>query len=133
LEKRIALAKRVISDEIKGLSDRSFNLTDFFGGISLSEAQERTKIEAEIARLQKALTQLERDEKNFGKLQQRQFDKDFYQKLRELEGSQMDGPLNFAWRIDFPHVLSGVPTTTLAGEFGLINQAQRQQEYSRTP
>jgi Eco57I restriction-modification methylase len=128
LEKRIALAKRVISDEIKGLSDRSFNLTDFFGGISLSEAQERTKIEAETARLQKALTQLERDEKNFGKLQQRQFDKDFYQKLRKLEGSQMDGPLNFAWRIDFPHVLSGIPTATMAGEFALINQAQHQQE-----
>ena len=40
----------------------------------------------------------------------------------------MDGPLNFAWRIDFPHVLSGVPSATLAGEFALINQAQPQQE-----
>ena len=40
----------------------------------------------------------------------------------------MDGPLNFAWRIDFPHVLSATRTTTLAGEFSLINQTQRQQE-----
>ena len=40
----------------------------------------------------------------------------------------MDGPLNFAWRIDFPHVLSGAPTTTIAGEFSLVNQAQHQQE-----
>ena len=41
----------------------------------------------------------------------------------------MDGPLNFAWRIDFPHVLSGAAdATTLRGEFSLVNQAQRQQE-----
>src|SRR5205823_6731199 len=47
---------------------------------------------------------------------------------RELEGSEMDGPLNFAWRIDFPHVLSGATAATVRGEFALVNQAQRQQE-----
>jgi hypothetical protein len=88
--------------------------------------EERT--DTEIIRLEAARQQLERDESNLGKLQQRRFDKDFYRKLRELEGSEMDGPLNFAWRIDFPHVLSGAPSETIRGEFSLVNQTQRQQD-----
>src|SRR5262249_48192997 len=90
--------------------------------------EERQRTGTEISRLETAREQLERDEANLSKLKQRQFDKEFYRKLRELEGSEMDGPLNFAWRIDFPHVLSGASTATLAGEFALVNQAQRQQE-----
>ena len=99
---------------------------------SLTDREEREKTELETARLQTALKQLERDGANLQRLEQRQFDKDFYRKLRDLEGSQMDGPHNFAWRIDFPHVLSGAPAATLRGELVLVNQAQRQQELTVT-
>ncbi|GEM_PF-589991 len=131
LEKRIALAQRIITDEIAELK-KGFIGSNWFGE-SLSEREERERTETEIERLQTALKQLERDEANLKKLQQRQFDKDFYRKLRELEGSEMDGPLNFAWRIDFPHVLSGVSSETLRGEFALVNEAQRQQELTAAP
>ena len=128
LEKRIALARRIVGDEIKALSDQSFNLgADWFGG-ALSDRETRRRLDEETERLELALKQLTQDEAKLRKLGQKHYDKDFYRKLRELEGSEMDGPLNFAWRIDFPHVLSGAPTTTLAGEFSLVNQAQRQQE-----
>jgi type I restriction-modification system DNA methylase subunit len=128
LERRIALALRVISDQIKTLSDQSFNIgADWFGG-GLSDSETRARLDEEIDRLQTAFKQLERDEANLRKLSQRKFDKEFYFKLRELEGSEMDGPLNFAWRIDFPHVLSAAPTATIRGELLLVNEAQRQQE-----
>jgi type I restriction-modification system DNA methylase subunit len=126
LEKRIALARRIIDDEIVALRG-GFIAGNWFGE-SISEREERERTETEISRLEAARKQVDRDEGNLGKLKQRQFDKEFYRKLRELEGSEMDGPLNFAWRIDFPHVLSGAPIETLRGEFALINQAQRQQE-----
>ncbi|HEY6154640.1 MAG TPA: hypothetical protein VIW07_12945 [Candidatus Udaeobacter sp.] len=126
LEKRITLARRVIEDEIASLK-KGFIGSNWFGE-SISEREERERTQREIDRLETALTQLGRDDQNLQKLKQRKFDKEFYRKLRELEGSQMDGPLNFAWRIDFPHVLGGTPSTTLGGEFALVNQAQRQQE-----
>jgi type I restriction-modification system DNA methylase subunit len=130
LEKRIGLAQRIITDEIKGLSDRSFNLGADWFGAGLSDKEQSRRLDEEVARLQTALKQLERDAINLHKLKQQTAQKaaDFYRKLRELEGSEMDGPLNFAWRIDFPHVLSSAPTTTLSGEFALVNQIQRQQE-----
>ena len=135
LEKRIALAQRIITDEIKGLSDRSFNLGADWFGFGLSDREQSRRLDEEIARLQTALRQLERDATNLHKLKQQTAQKaaDFYRKLRELEGSEMDGPLNFAWRIDFPHVLSSAPSKTLRDEFTLVNQAQRQQDLVVTP
>ena len=126
LEKRIALARRILEEEIVSLK-KGFAASNWFGE-SLTDREEREKTEMETARLQTALKQLERDGANLHKLEQRQFDKNFYRKLRELEGSEIDGPHNFAWRIDFPHVLSVVADTTLRGEMALVNQAQRQQE-----
>lgn len=132
LEKRIALAGRVIEDEIAALK-KGFIGSNWFGE-SISEREERERTEREINRLQTALKQLERDDGNLMKLRKLSAlnRADFYRKLRELEGSEMDGPLNFAWRIDFPHVLSGAPTTTFTGEFSLVNQAQRQQELTNS-
>ena len=130
LEKRIGLAQRIITDEVKDLSDRSFNLGADWFGAGLSDREQSRRLDEEIAKLQAALKQLERDATNLHRLKQQTAQKaaDFYRRLRELEGSEMDGPLNFAWRIDFPHVLSSAPTTTLSGEFTLVNQTQRQQE-----
>jgi type I restriction-modification system DNA methylase subunit len=130
LERRIALAQRIITDEIKSLSDQSFNLAADWFGAGLSDREKSKRLDEEIARLQTARKQLERDEINLRKLKQQSALKasDFYRKLRELEGSEMDGPLNFAWRIDFPHVLNAASTETLRGEFSLVNQAQRQQD-----
>ena len=134
LEKRIGLAQRIITDEIKALSDRSFNLGADWFGAGLSDKEQSQRLDEEIARLRTAHKQLERDAINLHKLTQQTAQKatDFYQKLRELEGAEMDGPLNFAWRIDFPHVLSGAAIATIAGEFSLVNQAQRQQELAAT-
>jgi hypothetical protein len=128
LEKRIALARRIVGDEIKAFSDQSFNIgADWFGG-ALSDSETRRRLDAETDRLEDALKQLGQDEAKLRKLGQKHYDKEFYRKLRGLEGSQIDGPLNFAWRIDFPHVLSRAPIETVRGEFSVVNQAQRQQD-----
>jgi hypothetical protein len=133
VERRLALSQRVVSDEIAGLRAKANVIADDWFGDSVSDAEKRRKLEEEIKRLEKALAQLKKDEAEFRKLQRRPMDKDLHHKLRELEGSVPDGPYNFAWRIDFPHVLSTAPKTTLAGEMALVNEAQTQQEILSAP
>ena len=127
LHKRISLAGRILKDEIESLKEQAGALADLFGG-SARDREKLEEIRKELDRHEKALDLLNKDQTKLRILQNRPFDREFYPKLRELEGSEMDGPLNFAWRIDFPHVLGGASSETVRGEFSLVNQAQRQQD-----
>jgi len=66
--------------------------------------QNQRRVDAEIARLRERAQALEKDEKEFQRLQSRPLDKDFYRNLRKLEGAVPDEEPNFVWRLDFPHV-----------------------------
>lgn len=133
LERRIALGQRVVNDQISRLQKKAAEVADVWFGQSESEAAKERKITAEIVHLKEALKQLDRDEKELKRLQARPLEKDFYRHLRELEGAQPDGPHNFVWRLDFPHVLTGKSAETLAGEMALVNEAQAQQEMLAPP
>lgn len=119
LERRIALGKRVVRDQITRLKDMAHNLsTDLFQEPGMSDREKRERTDREIRRLEEALKQLDRDEKELNRLEARPLDKDFYRHLRELEGAQPDGPANFVWRLDFPHVLASQPASPLQGISG---------------
>jgi type I restriction-modification system DNA methylase subunit len=128
LARRLELGHRVVTDQIGVLQKQANQIADVWFGESASETERRRKFEQEIARLRDALKQLERDAKEFKRIESRPLDKDFYRNLRKLEGAEPDGPHNFVWRLDFPHVLATPPKATLAGEMALVNEAQAQQE-----
>ena len=44
---------------------------------------------------------------NWERLKSRVYDKQFYPKLRKLEGADFNSPFNFAWTIDFPGIFGG--------------------------
>src|SRR5205823_8411980 len=58
LERRIALARRIIDDEIDALN-KGFIATNWFGE-SISEREERERTDTEISRLEAARQQLDR-------------------------------------------------------------------------
>ena len=80
-------------------------------------------MDAEILRLRDALKQLEKDAKEFQRVQAKPLDKNFYRNLRKLEGAEPDGPHNFVWRLDFPHVLSEKNKGTVLDNLALVNEA----------
>ena len=65
------------------------------------------------------------------KIASRPMDAKFYPELRKLEGAEFDAPFNFAWRLDYADIFSpradGL-AVTLNGEFGFVNEVQKQQE-----
>jgi type I restriction-modification system DNA methylase subunit len=129
LEKRFGLARAILDGELVQRQERISHLDNWFGR-SPGDAQKLRALEAEAKALETARDQLVKDEAEFRRVKDRHLDKDFYRKLRRLEGAEMDGPLNFAWHLDFPDILgSGRPAVTLAGEMAdVVNPAQAQQE-----
>lgn len=123
LARRLDLGKRVVSDQIGVLQKQSNQIADVWFGESASETEKRGKLEQEIVRLRDALKQLEKDEKEFKRLEARPLDKSFYRNLRKLEGAEPDGPHNFVWRLDFPHVLSEKDSGTVLDNLSLVNEA----------
>jgi hypothetical protein len=97
---------------------------DLFG-VGASDAANQRRVDAEIARLRDALKQLESDGRELAKLQKLKSLNltDFYRHLRELEGSKPDGPHNFVWRLDFPHVLATRDKGTVLDSLSLVNEA----------
>ncbi len=130
LEKRFALARTILDEELALHRSRTSQLDNWFGHSAGDAAKLRT-LEAEMKALESARSQLAKDEVEFRRLKDRPLDKDFYRKLRRLEGAEMDGPLNFAWHLDFPDILGGgAPVATLAGEMAdIVAVVQRQQEF----
>ena len=123
LAQRLDLGKRVITDQINALSANQ-QIGDLFG-LTGSDAATQRRVDAETARLRDAHKQLEKDEKEFQRLSKRTADSTplFYRQLRELEGSKPDGPHNFVWRLDFPHVLSEKDKGTVLDNLALVNEA----------
>jgi hypothetical protein len=123
LSHRLALGKRVVTDQVAALQKQAREIADVWFGETTSETEKRRKVEQEIGRLRDALKQLEKDEKEFQRVQSRPLDKDFYRNLRKLEGAEPDGPHNFVWRLDFPHVLAEKAQGTLLDNLALVNEA----------
>lgn len=121
LSRRIELGQRVIKDQMQALR-KNVQVRDLFG-VEGSDAAVQRRVEAETARLQTALKQLEKDDKEFQRLQSRPLDKNFYRNLRKLEGAEPDGPHNFVWRLDFPHVLAERVKATVLDNLALVNEA----------
>src|SRR5206468_4228005 len=78
LSHRLDLGKRVVTDQIAALQRQANQIAGVWFGESASETEKRRKFEKEIARLRDALKQLEKDRKEFQRLQSRPLDKDFY-------------------------------------------------------
>ncbi len=107
LRARLDLSHRIISDELKALDTDESALDKLFHDETESSAAKRKRIAHEKERLQEALGKIEKDRKELEKLTQREFDSQFYVKLRKLEGADFDSPFNFAWCVDFPGIFAG--------------------------
>lgn len=107
LRKRLSLSQRIIEDELKALATDESALDKLFHDETESTAAKRKRIAQEKERLQKALGEIEKDRKKLEKLTQREFDSQFYVKLRKLEGADFNSPFNFAWYVDFPGIFAG--------------------------
>jgi type I restriction-modification system DNA methylase subunit len=133
LRQRLDLSQRVLQDELKDLDRQKADITPgLFAQLGFdentTESQKRNRIEHEIHQAEQALEKIHADRTALEKLAGRPFDTEFFPKLRKLEGADFDSPFNFAWRIDFPNIISTNSITTLAGEFGIVNEVQKQQE-----
>ena len=108
LEKRLDLSRRILEEEIRSLDRDESSLDKLFHDETESSSNKRKRIAHEKSRLQDALGKnREETEKELEKLSQREFDNQFYVKLRKLEGADFDSPFNFAWYIDFPGIFGG--------------------------
>jgi type I restriction-modification system DNA methylase subunit len=107
LEKRLDLSHDILSSELKALETSESALDTLFHDETESSAFKRKRIAQEKGRLQDALAKISRDRKDLEKLDQREYDGQFYVKLRKLEGADFDSPLNFVWCVDFPTIFAG--------------------------
>jgi hypothetical protein len=107
LEMRLDLSRRILDEEIHSLDRDESSLEKLFHDETESSSRKRKRISHEQSRLQDALGRIEKDRKELGKLSQREFDIQFYTKLRKLEGADFDSPFNFSWYIDFPGIFGG--------------------------
>jgi hypothetical protein len=103
VEKRLDLSQRIVQEEIKALKASDSALDSLFE-ISESASEKRKRIAGEIEKLEEALKKVGKDREDLERLSTRDFDRQFYPKLRKLEGADFDSPFNFAWAIDFPSI-----------------------------
>lgn len=131
LRQRLELSSRVLSDQRNKLKDEDSTIGMTLFGETKSEAESRRRIATEIERLDEALSKIQADRKAVEKIASRPMDAKFYPELRKLEGAEFDAPFNFAWRLDYADIFSpradGL-AVTLKGEFGFVNEVQKQQE-----
>lgn len=106
LRARLDLSERIISDELKTLDISESALDTLFHDETESSAGKRKRITHEKERLSEALDKIGKDRGELEKLANRQYDNQFYVKLRKLEGADFDSPFNFAWFIDFPQIFA---------------------------
>jgi type I restriction-modification system DNA methylase subunit len=106
LEKRLALSARILEDELKAVKTDDSKLDNFFG-LDEPAAEKRKRFAHEAEKLTEALKEVEENRDELERLMRREFDSQFFPKLRKLEGADFDSPFNFAWTIDFPGVFAG--------------------------
>jgi hypothetical protein len=108
VEGRLDLSQRILLEEINALK-RDDSALDTLFGLSESAAEKRKRITGEIEKLEEALKKVDKDRGDLERLSAREFDRQFYPKLRKLEGADFDSPFNFAWAIDFPNIFGNGP------------------------
>jgi type I restriction-modification system DNA methylase subunit len=106
LAARLDLSERIIKDELKTLDTSASALDTLFHDETESSADKRKRITQEKGRLSEAMGKIGKDRSELEKLANRQYDNQFYVKLRKLEGADFDSPFNFAWYIDFPQIFA---------------------------
>ncbi len=120
LRRRLDLSQGVLEAEKKSLLDQAQHVTGNWFGESVSENEQRRKIEAELKNLEAAFAKLAADRKELDKLIAKPLAADFYPRLRKLEGADFDSPFNFVWRIDYAEIFAPrTPGTTIAGHLNL--------------
>lgn len=130
LRRRLDLTEKVLREEIGDLKKQTSQLTLSIVSETAGETAKRRLVEQEVNRLENAAAQTATDRKALDKVAARPMDSRFYPELRKLEGAEFDAPFNFAWRIDYADIFNPRAEgadTTLNGEFGIVNEAQRQQ------
>ena len=120
LRRRLDLSRGVLEAEKKSLVNQAQHVTGNWFGESLSENEQRRKIEAELKNLEAAFAKLAADRKELDKLIAKPLAADFYPRLRKLEGADFDSPFNFVWRIDYAEIFAPrKPATNIAGNLNL--------------
>jgi hypothetical protein len=130
LGRRLDMSQRVLEAELKEWQKEHSLISDtLFSDETTTKAEKRKRNEQETERIQSALKKLADDRKELDRLASRDFDNQFYPKLRRLEGADFDSPFNFAWQIDYADIFAprnGNPVSTLRGEFAFVNELDRQ-------
>jgi len=106
LRARLDLSERIINAQLKTLDTNESALNKLFHDETESLADKRKRITHEKARLSEALEKIGKDRSELDKLANRQYENQFYVKLRKLEGADFDSPFNFVWYIDFPQIFA---------------------------
>jgi hypothetical protein len=106
LRRRLDLTERVLNEQLTKLEEKDGVLAAVLFGEEVSDREKRRRLAEEMDQMREALARVQADRKELEKLAQRTLDKDFYPKLRKLEGADFDSPFNFAWRLDFAPVFT---------------------------
>lgn len=130
LDRRLEMSRRVLEAELKEWQKEHSLISDtLFSDETETRAEKRKRIEHETQHIQSGLKKLADDRKELDRLASRDFDNQFYPKLRRLEGADFDSPFNFAWQIDFADIFAsrnGKAVSTLRGEFAFVDEVDRQ-------
>ena len=131
MKRRLDLTEKVLREETGDLKKKTSQLTLSIVSETAGETAKGRLIEQEITRLENAIAKVAADRKALDKIAARPLDSRFYPEIRKLEGAEFDAPFNFAWRIDYADIFNPRAegaSATLKGEFGLVNDSQKQQE-----
>lgn len=115
LRVRLDLSRRIISEELKALDTDESALDKLFQDETEPSSAKRNRIANEKHRLEEALDKVDKDREELERLTDRQYDAQFYVKLRKLEGADFDSPFNFSWYIDFPQIFARQTLGTRSG------------------
>jgi hypothetical protein len=130
LDRRLEMSRRVLEAELKEWQKEHSLISDtLFSDETETRAERRKRIEQETEHIQSGLKKLADDRKEVDRLASRDFDNQFYPKLRRLEGADFDSPFNFAWQIDYADIFAprnGKPVSTILDEFAFVNEVDRQ-------
>ncbi|HEX9045554.1 MAG TPA: hypothetical protein VF988_00890, partial [Verrucomicrobiae bacterium] len=130
LRRRLDLSQGVLLAEQQSLKHQAANVTGNWFGESVSDSEQRKKIETELNNLEAAFAKLAADRKELEKIIAKPLASDFYPRLRKLEGADFDSPFNFVWHIDYAEIFAPrKPKTTIAGNLNLgdeLTPASRQ-------
>ncbi len=101
LRRRLNLTERILGEQLEKFRQQDSAQAAWLFADMVPDRERRRRLAEEIDKAEKALGKVQADRKELEKLALRRIDKDFYPKLRRLEGADFDSPFNFAWQLDF--------------------------------